>query len=92
MPNLIGKTINQRYKVIESLGRGGMAEVYKARDSRLDTTVAIKLIRMEHFSQDILRGVVKRFQNEAKKMAQLSHTKIIRAFLSLLWITCPAAR
>ena len=67
-----------RYQILELIGRGGMAEVYKAHDSRLDTTVAIKFIRMERFPQDILRSVVKRFQNEAKRMAQLSNTNIVK--------------
>jgi len=67
-----------RYQITGPIGRGGMAEVYTARDTRLDTDVAIKFIRTDRFPPDIIRGVVKRFQNEAKKMAQLSHPNIVK--------------
>ena len=72
------KTKIGRYQILELIGRGGMAEVYKARDSRLDTTVAIKFIRSDQFPPSILLGVVKRFRNEAKRMAQLSHSNIAK--------------
>ena len=71
-------TIIKSFEIIEQVGRGGMAEVYKARHVDLDVNVAIKFIRMERFPQDILHSVVKRFQNEAKKMAQLSHPNIAK--------------
>ena len=72
------KTKIDRYQITSLIGRGGMAEVYIARHVDLDVDVSIKFIRMERFPQDILRSVVKRFQNEAKKMAQLSHPNIVR--------------
>ena len=50
-------TIVKSYKILELLGRGGMAEVYKARHVDLDVDVAVKFIRMERFPQDILRSV-----------------------------------
>ena len=55
-----------------------MADVYLARHVDLDVDVAIKFIRMDQFPQSILNSVVKRFQNEAKKMAQLSHHNITK--------------
>ena len=72
------KTKIGRYQILELIGKGGMAEVYKARHVDLDVDVAIKFIRMGRFPQDILRSVVKRFRNEAKKMAQLSHSNIVK--------------
>ena len=67
-----------KYQILKLIGRGGMAEVYLARHMDLDMDVAIKLIRAERFPPEILQSVVKRFQNEAKKMAQLSHPNIVR--------------
>ena len=56
-----------KYKILELIGRGGMAEVYKARHLDLESFVTIKLIRVERFPPEILSSVVKRFQNEARK-------------------------
>jgi serine/threonine protein kinase len=67
-----------KYQILELIGRGGMAEVYKARHVDLDNLVTIKSIRVERFPPEILPNVVKRFQNEAKKMAQLSHPNIVK--------------
>ena len=67
-----------KYKILELIGRGGMAEVYKARHLDLESFVTIKLIRVERFPPEILSSVVKRFQNEARKMAQLSHPNIVK--------------
>ena len=67
-----------KYQIVELIGRGGMAVVYKAKDTSLDSTVAIKFIRMDQFPQSILRDVVRRFQTEAKNMAQLSHPNIVQ--------------
>ena len=67
-----------RYEIIKLLGRGGMADVYLARHVGLDVEVAIKFIRKERFPQEILSSVVKRFHNEARRMAKLSHPHIVR--------------
>jgi serine/threonine protein kinase len=61
------------YEVLALLGEGGMGEVYKARDTRLDRTVAIKVLPRE-FSTDPNRRA--RFQQEAKAIAALSHPHI----------------
>lgn len=79
MIDLIGKSI-ERYQIIEHLGRGGMAIVYKAYDIRLEREVALKLIRKEAFSPEILDRMLKRFEREAKSLARLSHTHIINIF------------
>ena len=66
------------YQILELIGRGGMAEVYKAHHVDLNIDVALKLIRTDQFPPSIFREVVKRFRNEAQKMAQLAHPNIVR--------------
>ena len=61
------------YEVLSPLGAGGMGEVYKARDTRLDRTVAIKVLP-SHLSQN--EEVRQRFEREAKTISQLSHPHI----------------
>src|SRR5438046_5537749 len=61
------------YEILAPLGAGGMGEVYKARDTRLDRTVAIKVLP-EHIAQrEDLRG---RFEREARVVASLNHPNI----------------
>ncbi len=67
----------ERYHIVESLGRGGMAEVYKAFDTRLERDVAVKVIRRNAFSPDTLERVLKRFDREAKSLAKLTHPNIV---------------
>jgi branched-chain amino acid transport system substrate-binding protein len=76
MPNLTGQSIG-RYRIIEQLGEGGMATVYKAYDSRLERDVAIKVIRIDQFAPAVLERVLKRFEREAKALARLTHTNIV---------------
>ena len=74
MTDLIGKTLG-RYQIVEQLGKGGMAAVYKAFDARLERHVAVKVILPgRQYSQEFL----KRFEREAKTMAQLSHSNIVK--------------
>src|SRR5436853_5604613 len=61
------------YEITAMLGKGGMGEVYRARDSRLKRDVAIKILP-EEFSRDEDR--VSRFQREAEVLASLNHTNI----------------
>jgi len=61
------------YEVIELLGAGGMGEVYRALDTRLNRTVAIKILPTQ-FSSDIVRK--RRFEREAKAIASLNHPHI----------------
>ncbi len=67
-----------RYHILEQLGEGGMAVVYKAYDTRLETEVAVKVIRTGSLPPDSLPRIFKRFSIEAKKMAQLTHLNIIK--------------
>jgi serine/threonine-protein kinase len=66
--------LNNRYQLIESLGIGGMAEVYRARDLMLERFVAIKILRDEHASEPDFQ---ERFRQEAKAAANLSHPNIV---------------
>ena len=74
--SMIGKTIG-KYQIVELLGRGGMAEVYKAFQPALDRFVAIKL--MHSFLADD-KGFLGRFQREAKAVASLRHPNIVQVF------------
>jgi formylglycine-generating enzyme required for sulfatase activity/tRNA A-37 threonylcarbamoyl transferase component Bud32 len=76
MPNFTGQSIG-RYQVLEALGEGGMATVYKAYDTRLERYVAIKAIRTDQFSPASLQRVLQRFEREAKSLAKLSHPNIV---------------
>ena len=70
----IGKTIG-RYLIVEELGRGGMAVVYKARDTVLERFVAIKIILP---GQQQTERYLRRFNREARSLAQLSHPSIVK--------------
>src|ERR1700690_1077429 len=61
------------YEIIAPLGVGGMGEVYRARDTRLDRTVAIKILP-SHLSDDVMRR--QRFEREAKAISSLNHPHI----------------
>ena len=61
------------YEIVSALGAGGMGEVYRARDTRLDRDVAIKILP-EAFTVDAER--IARFQREAKLLASLNHPNI----------------
>ena len=72
MNELVGKRID-RYQVIELLGEGGMASVYKAFDTRLERYVAIKVIRSAAQAPEFTA----RFEREARALAQLTHPNIV---------------
>src|SRR6266568_2841312 len=61
------------YEIVAPIGSGGMGEVYRARDTRLDRSVAIKILPAE-FAQDV--QLKTRFEREAKTISQLSHPHI----------------
>jgi serine/threonine protein kinase len=77
MSNLIGQSLG-RYHILEQLGEGGMAIVYKAYDTRLETDVAVKVIRTEKFTPEVLVRALKRFEREAKSLARLTHPNIVK--------------
>jgi eukaryotic-like serine/threonine-protein kinase len=76
MSGLIGQNFG-RYQILELLGLGGMATVYKAYDTRLEREVAIKVIRREAFPPDEMELLLKRFEREAKSLGRLSHPNIV---------------
>src|SRR5687768_9717752 len=65
------------YRILGRLGAGAMGEVYRARDTRLDREVAIKVLP-EHFASDPER--LKRFEREAKALASLNHSNIAQIY------------
>jgi eukaryotic-like serine/threonine-protein kinase len=77
MPPLIGQSLG-RYRILEQLGEGGMATVYRGYDTRLERDVAIKVIRVDQFSPASLERVLARFEREAKSLARLSHPNIVK--------------
>lgn len=75
--NLIGKTIANRYDILEKTGVGGMATVYIAKDLTLSRFVAIKVLKDE-FTTD--EEFVRRFNSEAQSAASLSHANIVSIY------------
>ncbi|MGH9556982.1 MAG: serine/threonine-protein kinase, partial [Terriglobales bacterium] len=61
------------YEIVEPIGAGGMGEVYRARDTRLERTVAIKVLP-QHLSADVER--IQRFEREARAISSLQHPNI----------------
>jgi serine/threonine protein kinase len=76
MLGLIGQNLG-RYQILELIGEGGMATVYKAHDTHLEREVAIKIIRREAFPPDQLSVILKRFEREAKSLGGLLHPNIV---------------
>ena len=75
--NLIGKIIGNRYEILEEVGLGGMATVYKAKDHVLNRLVAVKVLKDE-FTTDT--EFIKRFNTEAQAAASLSHPNIVSIY------------
>lgn len=72
-----GMIISDRYEIIDKVGSGGMADVYKARDQRLNRFVAIKVLKPE-YSND--KSFVNKFRGEAQSAAGLSHPNIVNVY------------
>ncbi|HSE38709.1 MAG TPA: serine/threonine-protein kinase, partial [Blastocatellia bacterium] len=72
-PSLVGKRIS-RYEIVEQIGAGGMGEVYRAKDIRLNREVAIKVLPA-HMSNNA--EAMARFEREARAVAALSHSNIL---------------
>jgi len=69
-----GEVIADRYEIIEKIGHGGMAIVYKAKDTKLDRFVTVKIMREEYISDD---EFVDRFETEARSAAKINHPNIV---------------
>ena len=72
-----GQKINDRYEIIKSIGEGGMANVYLAKDIILDRNVAIKILRGDLAGDE---KFVRRFQREALSASSLSHPNIVEMY------------
>ena len=77
MDKYIGTLLGGRYEILEVLGVGGMAMVYKARCRVLNRFVAIKILK-EEFAQD--EEFRRRFYNESQAVAKLSHNNIVSVY------------
>jgi len=77
MEQYIGKMLDNRYEILECIGTGGMAVVYKARDHRLNRLVAVKILKPELASDADFR---RRFHDESQAVAMLSHANIVSVY------------
>ena len=74
---LVGETLNDRYKILEKIGTGGMAIVYKAHDGVLDRDVAVKVLRQAFDSES---AIVSNFIKEARSSASLVHPNVVSVY------------
>ena len=72
-----GAIIAERYEILAKIGTGGMADVYKAKDHKLNRFVAVKVLKPE-FRED--RTFIKKFKSEAQAAAGLTHPNIVNVF------------
>ena len=77
MENYIGRLLDGRYEILEIIGTGGMAVVYKARCHRLNRLVAIKILKDEFARDEEFR---RRFRAEGEAVAMLSHPNIVQVY------------
>ncbi len=77
MDQYIGKMLDDRYEILELIGSGGMANVYKARCHRLNRLVAIKILKSDLAENAAFR---RRFHDESQAVAQLSHANIVSVY------------
>ena len=77
MDQYIGKMLDNRYEILELIGSGGMANVYKAKCHRLNRLVAIKILKNELADNTEFR---RRFRDESRAVAQLSHANIVSVY------------
>ncbi|MGO5165353.1 MULTISPECIES: Stk1 family PASTA domain-containing Ser/Thr kinase [unclassified Candidatus Paralachnospira] len=73
----IGMFLGDRYEILERIGSGGMSDVYRAKDHRLNRDVAVKVLKQE-FNAD--KSFVSKFRTEAHAAACLSHPNIVHVF------------
>ena len=73
----IGMIINDRYEIIEKIGTGGMSDVYKALDTKLNRNVAVKVLKAEFGENE---NFVSKFRVEAQAAAGLMHSNIVNVY------------
>jgi tetratricopeptide (TPR) repeat protein/predicted Ser/Thr protein kinase len=71
----IGSLFAERYEVLEELGKGGMGEVYKVKDQKLDEEMAMKLLKPEIAAD---KGIIERFKNELKLARKIAHRNVCK--------------
>ncbi len=69
--------VSNRYRILEQAGSGGMSDVYKALDTKLDQIVALKVLKEEYWKSDEQKLL---FEREAKAVQKLSHKNIVRVY------------
>ncbi len=77
MDKYIGRLLDNRYEILEVIGNGGMAVVYKARCHRLNRLVAIKILKSDYLEDEDFRS---RFRAESQAVAMLSHPNIVSVY------------
>ncbi len=77
MDSNIGKKLDGRYELLELIGVGGMADIYRAKDIEEDRIVAVKILKTEFAGSD---EFLRRFRNESKAIALLSHPNIVKIY------------
>ena len=77
MDKYIGRLLDNRYEILEIIGTGGMAVVYKARCHRLNRLVAIKILKDDYMEDEEFR---RRFHSESQAVAMLSHPNIVSVY------------
>ncbi|MGN1119051.1 MAG: Stk1 family PASTA domain-containing Ser/Thr kinase, partial [Oscillospiraceae bacterium] len=77
MDSNIGKKLDGRYELLELIGVGGMADIYRAKDLEEDRIVAVKILKTELADSD---EFLRRFRNESKAIALLSHPNIVKIY------------
>lgn len=77
MDKYIGRVLDGRYELLEEVGNGGMAVVYKARDFDTGTIAAVKILREEYLDNE---EFCRRFRNESRAIALLNHPNIVKIF------------
>ena len=83
---MIGKMLDNRYELVEFIGKGGMALVYRAIDHRTGHHVAVKILRPE-FNED--QEFLDRFDREATTASKMSHHNIVNLLYCMLSISFP---
>lgn len=73
----VGTIVGDRYEILEKIGIGGMAEVYKGKDHKLNRFVAVKVLKEEFRGNE---GFVKKFKEEAQAAARLAHPNIVNVY------------
>ncbi len=82
MDQWIGKKLDGRYELLELIGSGGMARVYRARDLANGRIVAVKVLKEQFLDND---EIVQRFKNESRAISMLDHPNIVKVYDVSVW-------